>query len=112
MNVVKILNFEEYETQGVFYFNGEHFIELVPLSYELQDYFKQNEFFYLKLDAEENKMERIIFHTNKHDDGINNKDINDKGIIIKILMMMINTILKHFIHFLKNARTLKIYIGL
>ena len=74
------LKFEEYESQGVFYFNGEHFIELVPLSYELQDYFKQNEFFYLKLDAEENKMERIIFHTNKHDDGINNKDINDKGI--------------------------------
>ena len=52
----------------------------MPLSYELQDYFKQNEFFYLKLDAEENKMERIIFHTNKHDDGINNKGINDKGI--------------------------------
>jgi len=71
------LKFEEYEAQGVFYFDGAHFIELVPLSYELTDYFKQNEFFYLKLDAEDNKMERIIFHIDKHDDGINDKSIND-----------------------------------
>ena len=68
---------EKYEVKGVFYFDGVHFIELVPLSYELTDYFKQNEFFYLKLDAEDNKMERIIFHIDKHDDGINDKSIND-----------------------------------
>jgi len=71
------LKFEEYEAQGVFHFYKGHFIELVPLSYELTDYFKQNEFFYLKLDADDNKMERIIFHIDKHDDGINDKDIND-----------------------------------
>ena len=70
---------DKYETKGVFYFDGEHFIVLVPLSYELQDFFKQEDFYYFKLNAGENRMHRIQFHTNKHNcsnDG-DNDDYDD-----------------------------------
>jgi len=75
---------DKYETKGVFYFDREHFIELVPLSYELTDFLKQKDFCYFKINAEENRMYRIQFHTNKHDgsnDGSNDDydcDENDK----------------------------------
>ena len=68
---------EKYEVKGVFYFDGDHFIELVPLSYELQDFFKQEDFCYFKLNAEENRMHRIQFHTDKQDGS--NSDNNDSN---------------------------------
>ena len=68
---------EKYEVKGVFYFDGDHFIELVSLSYELQDFFKQEDFCYFKLNAEENRMHRIQFHTDKQDGS--NSDNNDSN---------------------------------
>lgn len=71
---------EKYEVKGVFYFDGDHFIELVPLSYELQDFFKQEDFCYFKLNAEENRMHRIQFHTDKQDgSNSDNNDSNDSN---------------------------------
>ena len=71
---------DKYETKGVFYFDREHFIELVPLSYELQDFFKQEDFYYFKVNVEENRMYRIQFHTNKHNGSNDDYDCdeNDK----------------------------------
>ena len=70
---------DKYETKGVFYFDGQHFIELVPLSYELEDFFKQEDFCYFKVNAEENRMYRIQFHTDKHDGSKNNDGSNDNN---------------------------------
>jgi len=64
---------DRYEAKGVFHFDKEHFIELVPLSYELTDFFKQKDFCYFKINTEENRMYRIQFHNNKHE-GSNNDD--------------------------------------
>jgi len=77
---------DKYETKGIFYFDKEHFIELVPLSYELTDFFKQEDFCYFKVNVEENRMYRIQFHTDKRNgnddsnDGSNDDDCdeNDK----------------------------------
>ena len=63
---IENLKFEEYEALSVFHFNRGNFIELMPLSYELTDFFKQEDFFYFKLNAEENRMSRIHFHIKKN----------------------------------------------
>ena len=86
---IEHLKFKEYEALSVFHFNRGQFIELIPLSYELADFFKQNDFFYFKLNAEENCMSRIHFHINNNsavncsvntdvDINYDNCDVNDK----------------------------------
>ena len=67
---IEHLKFKEYEALSVFHFNRGQFIELIPLSYELTDFFKQDDFFYFKLNAEENCMSRIHFHI-KNNSGVN-----------------------------------------
>lgn len=74
---IENLNLEnKYEVQGVFHFDKKHFIELEPLSYELTEFFNQNDFFYLKLNKKENRMSKIYFHTDKYDDGIKRKSVS------------------------------------
>jgi hypothetical protein len=75
---------EKYEVKGCFHFDREYFIELIPLSYELTDFFKQKDFFYFKINDKEDRMYRIYFHSDENDDGITNDadyddcDENDK----------------------------------
>lgn len=85
-SIEKIKLEKEYEVKGSFHFDGVNFIELIPLSYEITEFFKQKDFFYFKINDKDNRMNRIYFHSDVIDDsitndavvGTNNCDKNDR----------------------------------